>query len=222
MIWAWISVMTWKSPSVLTHLWKEFFNLPSLLFGQVRFQSSLNQIRKIKNSVFTYLEEAFVRERFPTLASVSIIKSACPLSKWGLSVSFPPNLLHRMLRSTLPITRTLSYVLAAPGEWQNVWLCPDKATSGKLSRCRLLARYESRLGMQKAADPSDSSADGIELQRHGLRSTPPLRSLQTGVRSEVTVSAFELPLEVCCQDVGFWLPLTNSASMLKYLQEYNK
>lgn len=44
----------------------------------------------------------------------------------------------------------------------------------------------------------------------GFGSTSPLRSLYPGVRSEVTL---ELPLEVGCQDVRFWLPLINSTSI---------
>lgn len=66
-----------------------------------------------------------------------------------------------------------------------------------------MARHKSRLGMQKEADPSDSSAKVIQLQHHSFRSIPLLRSLQTSVRSEVTVSALALRLEIHCQDVKF-------------------
>ena len=65
-----------------------------------------------------------------------------------------------------------------------------------------MARYESHLGMQKEADAFDSSAEGMELRPCGFDSTSPLGSLFTGVRSEVTTSALELPLEVGCQDVS--------------------
>lgn len=65
----------------------------------------------------------------------------------------------------------------------------DKPTSRTtLSRCRLLARYKPRLGMQKEADPSDSSAKGIRRQHPSFRCIPLFWSPQTSVGSEVIVS----------------------------------
>ena len=81
----------------------------------------------------------------------------------------------------------------------------DKPTSRTtLSRCRLLARHKPRLGMQKEADPSDSSAKGIQLQHPSFRCIPLFWSPQTSVRSEVKVSALAPRLEIYCQDVKFW------------------
>lgn len=59
----------------------------------------------------------------------------------------------------------------------------------QLSRCRLLVRYKLRLGMQKQADLSDSSAKGIQLQHPSFRCIPLFWSPQTSVRSEVIIIA---------------------------------